>query len=137
MGYNDPYEIHHSNEDEYSRWDVDTNGYVRNETGKSLNDVMEYLKCEIANAGIALDEYDYFQASEWERKTWPVLCRRVFAYSTPGGSEGHYIHVDVENMDGTTKSLFLGKTFMGLDHALELSNTLSRILDWNYKMGGK
>jgi len=122
-------------EDHYSTWDVDENHYVKNEIGKSLDDVMEYFKREITGAGIDLDEFDYFQASKWERKTWPVLYRRIFVFAVPGENEGHYVHVAIENMDGTLETLVLGKTFMGLDHALELSNTLSRTLDWNYRMG--
>ena len=127
-------EITHCGQDEYSKWDVNKNGYVRNEVGKPMDDVMAYFKQEITKTGIDLEEYDYFQASKWERKTWPVLYRHIFVFAVPGGSEGHYVHVEVQHMNNTMENLVLGKTFMGLDHALELSNCISRILDWNYKM---
>ena len=131
------YEIVRCGQDEYSRWDVDSRGYVQNEVGKPMSDVMKFFEQEIAKAGINLDEFDYFQSGATGPENWPVLYRRVFTFAAPGGSEGHYIHVNIQTMDGSVENLVLGKTFMGLDHALELSNCLSRILDWNYRMGEK
>lgn len=122
-----------SNEDQFSKWGVTDEGYVVNETGKDLSDVLEYLKGDIKKAGVNLDEYDYFGTGIRESQRWPVLYRRVFAFACPGSNEGHYIHLSTEHMDGTFETLFIGKTFMGLDHALDLSNTLSRILDDNYR----
>ena len=130
-------EITHCGQDEYSRWDVDSRGYVQNEVGKPMTEVMKFFEQEIAKAGINLDEFDYFQASCLGPENWPVLYRRIVAFAIPGGSEGHYIHLDIYTMDGSVENLVLGKTFMGMDHALELSNCLSRILDWNYRMEGK
>jgi hypothetical protein len=127
------HKIVRSNEDEFTKWDVDDRGYVQNETGKPLDDVQKFLEAEIEKAGIDLKEYDYFSTMKYERKTWPALYRRVFAFACPGGSEGHYIHLDMQTMDGAIETIFLGKSFMGLDHALELSNCLSRILDENYR----
>jgi hypothetical protein len=130
----DEEEIVRCGEDEYSRWEVNKKGYVRNEVGKPMEEVMEFLKQEITNAGINLEEYDYFQAGCLGPENWPVLYRRIVAFAIPGGNEGHYIHLDIYAMDGKVETIVLGKTFMGMDHALELSNCLSRILDWNYKM---
>lgn len=58
--------------------------------------------------------------------------RWIAVYPVTGGNEGHYIHVDLiwqrEYTEGRVP-LFLGKTFQGMDHAIQMANTLTRELE--------
>ena len=68
---------------------------------------------------------------QWD--TWPENVRRIAVFAVQGGSEGHYVHVDVftsEHGEETkVTTLFLIKTFLGMEHALRLSNELTRMFD--------
>jgi hypothetical protein len=47
---------------------------------------------------------------------------RLGCFAVEGGSEGHYIHVAIITADNYSETIYLGKTFMGLEHALKVSN---------------
>lgn len=50
-------------------------------------------------------------------------------FSSPGGSEGHYIHVELV-FDGGKRALFmLGKTFQGMEHAKTMCSRLIDLFD--------
>ncbi|MFH1952560.1 MAG: hypothetical protein ABIL06_13185 [Pseudomonadota bacterium] len=120
------------NEDPFSKWGVSVDGYVVDETGKPVEEVFEYVEGEIERSGMDLGGYDYFQVCFGLRGSlWPVSYRRIACFAVEGGSEGHYIHVNVIDNESKTETLLLGKTFLGLDHALALSNALTKILACN------
>lgn len=48
-------------------------------------------------------------------------------YVVTGTNEGHYIHIDAISRD-THKSLILGKTFCGLEIAIQIANEITRML---------
>ena len=59
--------------------------------------------------------------------------RWTACYAVKGGSEGHYIHVDlVQGYDcdykGTSLHLVTGKTFLGLGHAMKIANRCAELL---------
>lgn len=61
------------------------------------------------------------------RYTW-FAC-----YAVTGGSEGHYIHVDIAtqyDVDNSCKvfHLITGKTFLGMEHALKIAARCSQLL---------
>ena len=54
-------------------------------------------------------------------------------YAVTGGSEGHYIHVDIAtqyDVDNSCKvfHLITGKTFLGMEHALKIAARCSQLL---------
>ena len=55
--------------------------------------------------------------------------RQIACYAVTGGSEGHYVHVDLHTVDGETVSLMVAKTFMGMDHAWKVAIKLADLLD--------
>ena len=68
-----------------------------------------------------------FDFMRQNRYTW-FTC-----YAITGGSEGHYIHVDIAtqyNKDnwGTAFHLITGKTFLGMEHALKIAARCSQLL---------
>jgi hypothetical protein len=68
---------------------------------------------------------------------WPEDVRWVAIYPVTGGSEGHYIHVDLVRevkVEGkyypvrqTDNCVFLGKTFLGLAHAQKMCAKLQEL----------
>lgn len=120
--------ICYSSEDEFSTFDVNMRGYVRNVKPKSIRTVFNWVKAEVSKT-VDLEQFDYFQIScseDREGGSWP-LNARIACFAVTGGSEGHYVHVDALSSDGN-RNLILGKTFLGFDHALELAGALSKLL---------
>jgi hypothetical protein len=97
---------------------------VRNKTYEEVyKDVVELLKEQNL-----WDDLDYFHLRDLivkKEEDFPDW-RFVKCYAVVGGSEGHYVHVEVEPLAGDTKCVFLGKTFAGIDYALKVSNILTK-----------
>ncbi len=87
-----------------------------------------------------LDEDDlideYFDLSNPIDQTFFRLLedyRWIACYAVTGGSEGHYIHIDLvhgydRDYSGKALHLITGKTFLGLDHALKVANRCAELL---------
>jgi hypothetical protein len=79
---------------------------------------------------------EYFSVSNMaEKPFWKLLesYRWIACYAVTGGSEGHYVHVDLiggYDLDGTGTTLHLitGKTFLGLAHAHKIANRCAELL---------
>ena len=59
--------------------------------------------------------------------------RWIACYPVTGGSEGHYIHVDLvhgydQDWAGKVLHLFTGKTFLGLAHAQKIAGRCAELL---------
>lgn len=59
--------------------------------------------------------------------------RWVACYAVTGGSEGHYIHIDLihgydQDWSGKALHLITGKTFLGLNHAQKIANRCAELL---------
>ena len=81
-----------------------------------------------------IDEY-FSMSNMAEKPFWKLLenHRWIACYAVTGGSEGHYIHVDLicgYDLDGTGKvlHLFTGKTFLGLAHAQRIASRCAELL---------
>lgn len=104
--------------------------------GRLLSEIRKKLLDGLESAGLILDEY--FSVStvaqlnrDWE--TWPKDVWRVVCFAVEGSSEGHYVHVDTyvkapNEQELKVSTVFLLKTFLGMEHALRLSNELTRLL---------
>lgn len=79
---------------------------------------------------------EYFSVSGMaEQPFWKLVesHRWIACYAVTGGSEGHYVHIDLicgYDHDWTGKALHLitGKTFLGLAHALKIANRCAELL---------
>ncbi len=119
-----------------SRYHV-VDGYVRDEVGKTVEDVFAYVKAQLKTYATGHEEYggiidEYLSNSERRPGTWPIRARWIAVYAVTGGSEGHYVHVDaIEDTETgrTCSGLFLAKTFRGYDHACEIARVLGKILE--------
>lgn len=59
--------------------------------------------------------------------------RWIACYAVTGGSEGHYIHIDLvagydRDWTGTALHLITGKTFLGLAQAQKIANRCAELL---------
>lgn len=73
------------------------------------------------------DELDYFQTAIFGKdmtENLPKELNRIVVYAVEGANEGHYVHVDLQGK-GCTGTVVMGKTFLGWEHALKVSNVLS------------
>ena len=126
-------------EDAFSRWEVNEKGYIVNEQPKTMDEVYKWVCEELRKRDPEPNEYrrygiidEYFSAfyEHTERKLWPLDHAWLAVFAVTGGSEGHYIHVEaIWRDDNRRELLFLGKTFQGMDHALEIVKVLCKILE--------
>jgi hypothetical protein len=112
-------------------------GYVRRVKGRPLSEICEKLSEGLESAGLRIDEYFGISAdAECSHKleTWPEGVVEIMVYAVVGGSEGHYVHVDVLIRQDWGRpnriGMFTAKTFLGMEHALRLSNELTRMLQF-------
>lgn len=108
--------------------------YITQEHGKPLESVYSHI-VEQLRKGYDEDNWygpidEYFSiANKYDGpKYWPTDYRWIAVFAVTGGSEGHYIHVEAIS-DNRRELLFLGKTFQGMDHALEIVKILSKLLE--------
>lgn len=122
-------------------WACDLNperrGYLRMVRRLTIGEVFESLNDEL---GLGKDEFgmqelprgldEYFRLSIYldESREWPD--GRMIVYVVTGGSEGHYLHVDVVSTTHArvSESLFLGKTFAGWDAAWDAAKLIGKAL---------
>lgn len=121
---------------------------------RPLSDLLTYLRYVLNQQGL-IDEY--FSASytwderlsttprgkkEQERRGFGTLLhstkledvrhRWICVFPVTGGSEGHYVHVDLmwqKDYEEGSVPLFLYKTFAGLEQAITVAAILARELD--------
>lgn len=96
-------------------------GYLMLERKKKVTEVFEEL-IEVLKEEKVYEELDYFHVSVGNDKDsdFPTF-HKIACFAVEGGSEGHYIHIAVITPAGID-TLFLGKTFCGMEHALKVSN---------------
>lgn len=113
---------------EFYEKDVTT---CRRPVPKTIRAVYEemYARLTASPHGDAMDYFSLSDGTPAAAKLIPVDFRWVACYPVTGGSEGHYIHVDLILKDGTTRlPLFLGKTFLGWAKACEIANFCAEAL---------
>lgn len=106
-------------------------GYLMLERKKTYAEVFEELVQVLKEQGV-YDGLDYFsnmmrrEQEKGEFRDW----RWIACYAVEGGNEGHYIHVatifDNTSEHWKTETVFMGKTFMGMDHALNVANICTK-----------
>ena len=122
--------------DLYDNYDVSYEGYCINTKNNTLRSLYEYVCKELKeNHKELYEQLDYFSMDSGYHLTKEERVKRLIpqfrwiaVFYVTGGSEGHYIHVEAI-AEERTENLFLGKTFLGRDHAEKVCNVLSRILN--------
>ena len=99
----------------------------------TVADVYQKLR-DILEAEGLIDEY-FSLSIVTDQTFWKLVegCRWIACYAVTGGSEGHYIHVDLihgydQEWTGKALHLITGKTFLGLAHALKIANRCAELL---------
>lgn len=72
------------------------------------------------------DEYFSVSPGVAGEREWPE--GRIAVFAVTGGSEGHYVHVEVKAGDGQSELMILGKGFAGEDAAWALARRLAGVL---------
>jgi hypothetical protein len=109
--------------------------FVRIKQGRTLPEIAKDLGARVKE----LEEFDYFGVSYEFRHTtappcrWPVIRGhwRVMAWVVKGSSEGWYLHVGMEWVDGKVirhETYILGKSF-DWDNAWAAAKRISQVLD--------
>jgi hypothetical protein len=117
--------------------DKDTYGATMNQLTITATDTVADVCTKLRAVLQAEDLIDeYFSLSIVTDETFWSLNERyrwIACYAVTGGSEGHYIHVDLisgygEDWTGKALHLITGKTFLGLAHALKIANRCAELL---------
>lgn len=122
-------------------WEPDTArpGYSKRVRVKTIREVFEEVRAAIATpveyspgCGIFWEWgegcNEYMNVPSWvdDTREWPK--GRLVVFAVTGGSEGHYVHVEVQDDDNRSELLFLGKTFDGWDPAWTFAKRLAKVL---------
>jgi hypothetical protein len=83
-------------------------------SGRKLGDIYKDLRTAL---GGMVDGYFHLATPSLTEERWPRLVKWIACYVVTGASEGHYIHVDLIYHDNSRQLVFLGKTFLGAQHA--------------------
>ncbi len=124
-----------THETPFSTYAVSVEGAIVNEEGKTLEQVYTWLCGELRKHNAPddkwsvgpMDEYFSNMQRHYPSRKWPADYNWIACFAVTGGSEGHYVHV--ESITGDKRDLlFLGKTFGGMEQALEAVALLTNIL---------
>lgn len=104
---------------------VNDEGRITATRPKSVQEVLAYCRERL---GDLIDEY-FSPSSDVEPTTpWPTVWRWIKVFPVTGNSEGHYVHVEVETLDGKSRPMLLAKTFRGMGHAWAIARRLGEAL---------
>jgi hypothetical protein len=126
-------------------------GYVARVKGRTLGAIVADIKLAFAaldtegehgrqgetfdSEGIHAPSWQTFRGQKGNEIEWPERARGVACYAVTGGSEGHYVHVDVTLPDHhpevgcrSVLPVFLCKTFQGMAHAQKMAAKLAELL---------
>lgn len=116
-------------------YDVTDQHLCINERGNHLDNILKQVRSRLAKdyPGL-LDSADYFDVfPSLTDEVFPVDRGWVCVFYVKGGSEGYYVHVEVQKDRKESKLLFLGKTLLegeaGISWAEKMVCALSRILE--------
>jgi hypothetical protein len=115
----------------YNEWygtDISCGGYIVETIPATINKVFDYLSKSMPDDMI--DEY-FSNMAKYDKngnEAFPQDYNWIACYAVTGGSEGHYVHVDIIKEDKRTL-LYLAKTFRGYNHACEIAAHLGKMLN--------
>ena len=99
----------------------------------TVTDVFRKLRAVLDEEHL-IDEY-FSVSGQSDQPFWNLVesYRWIACYAVTGGSEGHYIHIDLihgydHDWTGRVVHLITGKTFQGLAHAQKIANRCAELL---------
>jgi hypothetical protein len=114
----------------------DKPGYVREAGRLTIDEVCNQFNAKLKALEIAPDEYGFYLwhdggSKNDKGKEFPAW-HWIACYPVTGGSEGHYMHIDVITDRGEHKHLFLAKTLQegqsGMEYAYEVCKVAALLL---------
>lgn len=99
----------------------DKPGYIRQTGRKTVQQVYDELVQRLRDKDMLPDEYFSLSADEMAQEPFPEH-RWIVCFAVRGGSEGHYVHIELIPLNGRRRILYLGKTFQGLARAQAIAN---------------
>ena len=105
----------------------DKPGYVRKAGMRTIGEIFKELSQRLKENNLWPDEY--FQVTtDWDYDIPFPEFHWISCFAVTGGSEGHYIHIEIIN-DDRRKLIYLGKTlFQGMDFAYDVARACAKHL---------
>ena len=110
-------------------------GFIEREKGRPVGQIVDDLKRTIRRFSYeyaSLSSHFFHSSVAGHYEGWNIECpkaNRVTVYAVTGGSEGHYVHVDLyvrDEQEGTkVVPLMLVKTFKGMAAARRIADRLA------------
>ena len=110
-------------------YDVDEAGYMQNSRGRSFPSIVKDLNAALRKMPWPTDQdgggdyggfsfcRDHGAENGGHENAWPTEWQWISVFAVTGGSEGHYVHVEIIHRNGARQLVFLFKTFGGRAHA--------------------
>lgn len=112
----------------------DKPGYLQLERTRTIGEVYRDIRAAFGEYPEGAEEYlsviyDFGAPDRGTGEPWPE--GRIAVYPVTGGSEGHYVHVDVipSSASGKRIPVLLAKTFAGWDAAWYFARNLAERLE--------
>jgi hypothetical protein len=116
-------------------YDVDEEGYVRNERGRPVSEIVKDLNESLGKMewpdepfGGKYEGMGLWWDSSNDRPIWPVEWSWISCFAVTGSNEGHYVHVEVIANGGSRKLMALHKTFGGRARAQLIASRCALLL---------
>lgn len=109
--------------------DKEVKGLLKFVRYRTINEVFKEVN-QFLKEQFLYDGLDYFHISDFQddkKKLDFPQWRYIACYAVVGSNEGYYIHLDAVTTNGEVVPIFIGKTFLGIDFALEVSNALTKV----------
>jgi hypothetical protein len=117
-------------------YDVDEDGYIKNERGRPVADIVKDLNTAMGRLewppeepfGGKYEGFGHSWDSPGKRPIWPNEWSWIACFAVTGGSEGHYVHIEVIHRGGTRQIMATHKTFGGRARAQLIASRAALLL---------
>jgi hypothetical protein len=117
-------------------YDVDEEGYIKNERGRPVKDIIAELNEAMSKLEWPAEEpfggkhegFGYWWDSTIDRPMWPHQWNWIACFAVTGGSEGHYVHIEVIHHGGQRQLVSTHKTFGGRARAQLIASRAALLL---------
>jgi hypothetical protein len=107
--------------------------------GRLLKDICTDIRAVLQAENLLDDTFGLapligMDSEQYRNRRWPDRYQWISVFPVTGGSEGHYLHVEIitppkeARGQGPREMVFLGKTFMGWDYAWRQAKRVAELL---------